>query len=92
MKDKFEVRFPSWFDDFAEFEYEAKGFLLDIPVCINDKWDVFDFYDFSRFFQEAGYDIYNDEFLIVRNTILLKNVTKKEILKAIEKLASSKDN
>lgn len=29
---KFEIKYPSWYDELAEFEHEEKGFLEDVHI------------------------------------------------------------
>ncbi|MBU9343760.1 hypothetical protein L0Z11_25750 [Burkholderia multivorans] len=49
-----EIRYPSWYDELAEFEYEEKGYLEGVLVTSNGVDIQLNFYDVTRFASRCG--------------------------------------
>jgi hypothetical protein len=81
------ITFPDYYDSFAEFEHESKGYLSDVLVEINGLTHSFDFYEPTRLTQDILDEVKNEDgFYRISSIIVIKNVNRKNIEKALKKI------
>jgi|SRR5215469_5597737 len=85
---RFEAIFPHYFDQNAAL-IEAKGYFADLTVERGGKTYRPVFYDAVRLAQEVADAVDRDEVFVEANLIVVRTVTRSEILQALEKLAGS---
>ena len=83
------IIYPDLYDDLAEFEHEAKGWLKNVLVEVNGRTISFIFYDQARFLQDMQDEIARTGFWSVHNCFILKKVSKIYINEAIYKITPS---
>lgn len=75
------IIFPDWYDDLFQLECESKGVVLNFEVTVNGNIYTFNFYDSIRFIQDAGDEISNVGYFKDEYAVILKKVTKDNIIK-----------
>jgi len=88
FREGFEIRFPvEYDDDLIQFEIEHKGYywaeLLDKRN--NNKYSI-SFYDKGRLLQDITDTLSKDALFFESNMVIIKKVTKDEMINAIIKL------
>jgi hypothetical protein len=85
----YEVHFPEYFDEQAPF-IEAKGWFADLKITTNNLVIQPVFYDPVRFGQECIDAVNSDQgYLAERRLVIVKSVTRENILNAIERMSTS---
>lgn len=82
---KYTVVFPEWYDDRAEFEHAAKGYLPDVEVVLADgsRYCLY-FYDPGRLGQDLEeYARAGKPFLAEPGLVVVPEVTREYVTKAI---------
>ena len=82
-----DMKLPNWYDELFEFECESKGSVLNFEVVVENKKKVFNFYDISRFIQDANDDICQQGYFKDDIAVIIESVTRKNIIKFLETLS-----
>jgi hypothetical protein len=78
------IKFPDYYDDFAEFEHESKGYLSDVTVEANGVFYSFDFYDLGRLLQDANEEIgMGNNYFRINSAIVVGRVNRAEIIRVL---------
>jgi len=80
------IIFPDWYDDLFQFECESKGAVLNFGVTVNGSEYIFNFYDPVRFIQDAEDDISDMGYFKDENAVVIRKVTKDNIIKFLSSL------
>ena len=85
---RFEVLFPEWLDDLAEFEHEAKGYISGVRVLLSDgSCYTVDIFDPTRLMQDMEAEFESGTpFVTCCNLIVVLNVSRPGILEAVGSL------
>ncbi|WP_333977996.1 hypothetical protein [Burkholderia cepacia] len=83
---KIEIRYPSWYDEIAEFEHEEKGYLEGVLVTSNGVDVQLNFYDVTRFTQDAVDGIHDNGFFFMSGVVIVESVSRKHIEAAARKI------
>jgi hypothetical protein len=81
----FTVVFPDWYDDRAEFEFTAKGYLPDVEVRLDDgsRYRLF-FYDPVRLSQDLDEEALNDKpYRAEPGLVVVPEISRDGIQKAV---------
>jgi hypothetical protein len=87
---KYSIDFPDWYDDLAEFEHEAKGYLGAVIVRFEDDFrsELF-FIDPVRLVQDLEAELAAGRSCFAEpNMIVVPHVTRKAIEKTVAELAA----
>ncbi|MNL04595.1 hypothetical protein D3C87_1251670 [compost metagenome] len=76
-----DIILPDWYDDLFEFECAAKGAVLNLEVAAGDYKRTFNFYDISRFSQEAKDEIQECGYFRDEAAVIIHEVTRENIIK-----------
>ncbi|MFJ2746719.1 hypothetical protein [Streptomyces sp. NPDC087297] len=83
----YHVRFPDYLDGY-EVETEAKGYLVGVVVSAGTRSFELTVYDRARLAQELDDELDSDRaYFAVPNLLVVRSVTRVEILRAVEALA-----
>lgn len=74
------IALPDWYDELFEFECESKGCVFNFDVVVNGKQRVINFYDLTRFSQDAESELNENGYFSDENAVILLKVTKKNIM------------
>lgn len=77
---------PAWYDELFEFECESKGCVLNFEVSAGNKTKIFNFYDVPRFSQDASEEIDQNGYFADKSAVILKKVTRENIINFIKNL------
>ena len=77
---------PDWYDDLFQFECEAKGCVLNLEAVVDKCRRIFNFYDISRFVQEAKDELNENGYFIDNNAVIIPKVTKENIMRYLDSL------
>lgn len=78
------IVFPEYYDEFSEFEHEAKGYLCGVEVLTISGVKTFDFYDTDRLMQEINDNLSCDSnYYYINNFIIVSKVNRKNIINAL---------
>ncbi|KWF35814.1 hypothetical protein WL88_14225 [Burkholderia diffusa] len=84
---KFEIKYPSWYDELAEFEHEEKGFLQDVLITSEGAGDVqLNFYDMTRFAQDAADSVRTNGFFYMTGVVIVESVSRTHIEAAAQRI------
>ena len=83
---EFKIKYPDWYDEFAEIEHEAKGYLEGVLVIFPRGELALNFYDAARFTQDAADEVCLDGFFYMSNVVIVESVSKKHIEAAVQKI------
>jgi hypothetical protein len=84
-----QLTFPAWYDDFAEFEQESKGFLEGVSLSHHDKTYILNFYDQSRLQQDIDEAIADRGCWIYSNLVVVPTVTRSAMEEVVNGLSES---
>jgi hypothetical protein len=73
------ITFPEWYDDLSEFDCRSKGCALNFKITLNKKIYLFNFYDITRFSQDAQSEINQHGHFRDEDAVILPEVTKENI-------------
>ncbi|MFI8281253.1 hypothetical protein ACIGBH_41705 [Streptomyces sp. NPDC085929] len=83
----YHVKFPNYLDGY-EAETEAKGYLVGVVVSAGNRSFELTVYDQARLVQELDDELDSDRaYFAVPNLLVVRSVTRVEILRAVEALA-----
>lgn len=80
------IIFPDWYDDLFQIECESKGVVLNLEVIVNEKSYIFNFYDPTRFLQDVGQEISELGYFRDENAVIIKRVTKDNIIEYLSSI------
>ncbi|AKM04305.1 MULTISPECIES: hypothetical protein [Burkholderia cepacia complex] len=83
---KIEIKYPSWYDELAEFEHEEKGFLEGVLVLFEGAEVELNFYDMARFTQDAADSIRDNGFFYMSGIVIVESVSKRHIEAAAQRI------
>ncbi|KVM74356.1 hypothetical protein [Burkholderia stagnalis] len=83
---KFEIKYPSWYDELAEFEHEEKGFLEDVLVTSEGGDVQLNFYDMTRFAQDAADSVRNNGFFYITGVVIVESVSRTHMEAAAQRI------
>jgi hypothetical protein len=86
---KIELTYPSWYDELAEFEHEEKGFLEGVLVTSEGREITLNFYDTTRFAQDAADGIHDSGFFYISSIVIVESVSRRHIEEAAQKIIDS---
>lgn len=78
--DNMNIALPDWYDELLEFECESKGCALNFNVVINGEGRIINFYDLTRFSQDAESELNENGYFNDENAVILLKVTKNNIM------------
>ena len=79
------IKFPDYYDDFAEFEHEGKGYLSDVLVEFDGVFYSFDFYDPMRLIQDVNEEVgVGNRYFRINSTIVIERVNRAEIIRVLK--------
>jgi hypothetical protein len=81
-----DIILPEWYDDIFEFECEAKGCVLNFAVTVGGRSRSFNFYDISRFTQDAEEEISQYDYFLDEDAVIIRKVTRENIVKFLNSL------
>ncbi|VWB09768.1 hypothetical protein BLA6993_00281 [Burkholderia lata] len=81
-----EIKYPSWYDDLAEFEHEEKGFLEGVLVTSEEGDITLNFYDAARFAQDATDGVRDNGFFYMPNVVVVESVSRRNIEAAAQRI------
>ncbi|WP_175954289.1 hypothetical protein [Burkholderia sp. BCC0405] len=81
-----EIKYPSWYDELAEFEHEEKGFLEGVLVLYEGGNVKLNFYDMARFTQDAAESIRDDGFFYMSGVVIVDSVSRRHIEAAAQRI------
>lgn len=84
----FKIKFPGDYaeDNLFQFEIEAKGYLQNVSVILEDCSYSLVFYDIVRLYQDTKAEIEYSGYFFESNLILVSKVTKKNMIEAVDSL------
>ncbi|PSH11339.1 hypothetical protein B7R74_21645 [Yersinia pseudotuberculosis] len=74
------ITLPDWYDDLTELECKSKGCAINFNVVINGVDMLFNFYDITRFTQDAMDEIADSGYFKDVDAVILSEVTKNNIV------------
>ncbi|KVC93739.1 hypothetical protein WI78_22795 [Burkholderia ubonensis] len=83
---KFEIKYPSWYDELAEFEHEEKGFLEGVLVTSEEGDVKLNFYDMARFAQDAADSIHSNGFFYMSGVVIVESVSRAHMEAAAQRI------
>ncbi|WP_155628696.1 hypothetical protein [Burkholderia stagnalis] len=83
---KIEIKYPSWYDELAEFEHEEKGFLDGVLVTSEGVDVKLNFYDMARFAQDAADSIRDNGFFYMSGVVIVESVSRRHIEAAAQRI------
>ncbi|MBY8607589.1 hypothetical protein K7N18_22430 [Burkholderia arboris] len=83
---KIEIKYPSWYDELAEFEHEEKGFLEGVLVTSEEGDIRLNFYDAARFAQDATDGMRDNGFFYMPNVVVVESVSRRNIEAAAQRI------
>ncbi|KVN90173.1 hypothetical protein WJ70_18580 [Burkholderia ubonensis] len=83
---KFEIKYPSWYDELAEFEHEEKGFLEGVHVTSEGGDVQLNFYDMTRFAQDAADSVRNNGFFYMAGVVIVESVSRTHMEAAAQRI------
>jgi hypothetical protein len=81
-----DIIFPAWYDSQLESECESKGSVLNFEVIAGNHKRSFNFYDVTRFAQDAEYEIRRYGYFADDKAIIIEKVTRENIEKYLATL------
>ncbi|MDR0746519.1 MAG: hypothetical protein LBE89_01360 [Helicobacteraceae bacterium] len=81
------IIFPDWYDSQLESECESKGSVLNFEVIAGSHKRSFNFYDITRFTQDAKDEIRQFGYFVDDKAIIIEKVTRKNIEKYLATLS-----
>ncbi|KUZ63926.1 hypothetical protein WI38_32625 [Burkholderia ubonensis] len=82
----FEIKYPSWYDEIAEFEHEEKGFLEGVLVTSEGGDVQLNFYDMTRFAQDAADSVRNNGFFYMTGVVIVESVSRTHMEAAAQRI------
>jgi len=81
------IIFPEWYDDLYEFECDAKGCILNIPILLNDNEIILDIYTIHRLNQDLKLE--EDKFIYANKILIINIVNKEHIINALKNIQNN---
>ncbi|MDR2689110.1 MAG: hypothetical protein LBB76_05055 [Azoarcus sp.] len=80
------IIFPDWYDSQLESECESKGAVLNFEVIAGNHGRIFNFYDITRFTQDAEDEIKRYGYFMDDKAVIIEKVTRVNIEKYLATL------
>jgi hypothetical protein len=84
-----QLTFPDWYDDFAEFEHESKGYLEGVALSYNGRQYLLNFYEPTRLQQDVNDQVASQGFWMMSNLVIVPKVTRSVIEAVVKGLSES---